>query len=91
MAHLITNSFSSYSLTDEEVMEGSVLTVTQVQVIQNQIAVIAECKIAIQYDLANPNTFVEQEAHARGQIEALQHLLDVSNACIEARVEHPPE
>ena len=45
MAHLTENSFSFFSLTPEEELEGSILTISQIQVMQNHLACIAEEKL----------------------------------------------
>lgn len=78
--HLQPNTFSSYSLTDKEALEGTVLTTIQRAVIQNQLAAIAAEKIHLDYDASNPETFIQQEAYKRGQIDILRYLLDASEA-----------
>lgn len=78
MSHLTLNSFSSYHLTDDETTLGSVLTLTQKQVLQNQLATCAEEKLALVFDTEKPQEFVQQEAFKRGQIEMLSYILDCS-------------
>lgn len=83
MAHLISNSFSSYSLSEEEVTQGTILTLTQQQVIQNRLVIIAEEKLALEYDSTSPSAFMQQEAYKKGQIDILRYMLDDSLALQE--------
>ena len=78
MSHLVANAFSSYELTDEEALQGAILTITQKQVIQNQLAALAEEKIHLEPDPANMMLYVGEEAYLRGQIVNLQYLLQLS-------------
>ncbi len=80
MATLITNTFSAYHLTDQEALQGSILTVTQLQVIQNQLARVAEEKLALDFDPANPITYAQQEAYMKGQMDLLLYIIDSSQA-----------
>lgn len=82
--HLVPNTFSSYSMLEEDVITNSILTVGQVQVLQNLLAVKAEEKLELEYDVANPNSFIQQEAYHKGQIDLLRFILDQSKACQEA-------
>lgn len=83
MAHITTNSFSSYILTDEERLHGALLTLTQKQLIQNEIATIAEEKLALEVDPNNVMPFIQAEAGLAGQMAALKWLLDLSEASEE--------
>lgn len=80
MATLKNNTFSSYELNEEEQLQGDLLTMTQKQVIQNDISTYAEQKMALEYDAENPHLFVQQEAKLAGQMQALNYRLDCSNA-----------
>ena len=66
---------------EEDVITNSIFTLGQVQVLQNLLAVKAEEKLVLEYDVANPTSFIQQESYHRGQIELLQYLLDNSLAC----------
>ena len=72
------NQFQSWNLTPEEYLQGGILTSLQRQVIQNQIASVATQKINLSFDPSNPQGFAQQEAHLRGQIDALSYLLTLS-------------
>lgn len=85
MAHLLPNSFSSYNLTEEDIIEGSILTNLQLQVIQNLLATKAEEKLALEYNIDKPNEFIQQEAYHKGAIDLLRYLIDQSIACTEIR------
>lgn len=74
------NPFQSWTLTPEEFMAGSILTLTQKQVIQNQISTLAIEKNNLEPDWNNPLQTAQKEAFLRGQITALQYLFDLSNS-----------
>lgn len=73
-----SNPFQSWNLTPEEFLQGGLLTITQKQVIQNQVASVAVQKINLSYTPDKPLDFVQQEAHLRGQIDALNYLITLS-------------
>lgn len=92
MAHLDHNSsFQKWVLTDEEKIQGSVLTILQKQVIQNQITEAAEEKIALVYDLNKPMEFVQREAELQGRILCLKFLIETSNNAEEILRSTPQE
>ena len=86
MATQQTNSFTTYSLTDTEYLQGSLLMENQTQVIQNQIADLAETLLKLEYnpDPAQALTFVQQQSYMRGQLDSLQYLLTCSEAAAES-------
>jgi hypothetical protein len=79
MAVLTPNSFTSWNLTPVEEREGSLLTITQKQCIQNLISSIAEEKIAALFDPNNVQLSMAQDADLTGKINILNHLLDLSD------------
>jgi hypothetical protein len=85
--HLIPNSFSTYALTDDDVTQGSIFTIGQTQVLQNLLAVKAEEKLGLKYDIDKPTTFIQQEAYHTAQIELLQWLIDQSNTLQQLTVD----
>lgn len=89
MATQIPNEFTSYFLNEEEVSQGSLLTITQKQVIQNQLSLLASEKMAIEFDTEKSNlSFVQQEAYKRGQMDSLRYILACSEA--EEEMKQPP-
>ena len=83
MAHLTPNQFTSWDLDEEEERQGSMYTITQIQVLQNMQAAQAEEKIALEYNPADPDLFIQQEAYKRGQIQLIQFIIDNSAAFTE--------
>lgn len=83
MAELIDSEFSRYKLSDEETLQGSLLTVTQKQVIQNNLSLVASEKLSLELDMTNPNRFIQEEASLKGQIEAYRYMLSCSIAAEE--------
>ena len=84
MAVLKTNSFSTYTLTDEEFLQGSLLTLAQKAVIQNYRAELAEEKLLLGIDVDNPSRSIQGEAYLGGQIAACSYLLELSKAAKES-------
>lgn len=87
MSKLRPNTFTTYEFTDRELLSGSVLTGEQKNVIQNELAQIAEQRLAIDYDPAKPLEFVQQEAFLKGQISILRVMLLRSDEC-ELQLRH---
>jgi len=83
MASIIANKFTTYALSEDEAIQGSLLTVTQKQVIHNARAVVAEEKLALEYNPNNPAEFMQQEAYKTGYLAALSYLLEASEATEE--------
>jgi hypothetical protein len=79
MAHLIPTAFSKWELTDEEAKQGSILSIAQTQVIQNNLAMAAEEKLMLEIIPDNVSLYLQREAGLAGQIAALQFLLDQSD------------
>lgn len=91
MATLIPNSFASFDMNDEEVAIGSIFTITQMQMLQNDLATAAEEMLALEFDPTCPIMYTQQEAYKRGQMELLRHMLDRSLNAIEERTLTNPE
>jgi len=83
MAYLKDNEFSSYELTDEEVMLGSILTLPQRQVIQNEIALIASSKLSLVFNPNDVVSFSQQESFYLGQLTILKYRLECSDRAEE--------
>lgn len=78
MATIIPNTFTSYQLSDEEVSQGTMLTIVQKQVLSNRQANIAEEKLRLEIDPEHPLAFIQQEAYLKGQLELLDYILEDS-------------
>jgi hypothetical protein len=78
MSTLVSNSFASYDLTEEEELQGSIFTTLQKQVLQNLMSHCAEEKLRLEYDVNNSLSFVQQEAYKRGQLDIIEYLLTKS-------------
>lgn len=80
-------SFNYSQLSEQEQLEGQVLSHNQKQVLQNQRAVIAEQLIGIEYDPVNPVKFAQDHAFLQGQMAVFKWLLDASLAAEAAILE----
>lgn len=72
--------FQSWVLSPQELAQGSILTRLQKQVIQNQIAQVAAQKINLEFTPDNPLKFAQEEAALKGQMQALEYLLQLSQS-----------
>ena len=88
MSKIIPNTFITYELTEEEAIQGAILTVSQKQNIQNHRANIAEEKLSLDYDVNNPQAFLQKEAHLKGQLDVLNWLLDSSEAAEDLAIDN---
>lgn len=87
--HLTPNSFSSYFLTEEDSLEGSILTTLQKQVIHNLLVARAEQKLALELDPNDVSSYLQQEASLAGEITAYQTL--IANSEISNEIKNPTQ
>lgn len=80
MSTIRPNTFTSYDLTLEEELSGSILTLQQTQVLQNMLSSIAEEKLALEFDPMKPEVFSQAEAYKRGQLDLILYILENSEA-----------
>ena len=83
MAIQLPNSFTSYDLTLEEELVGSILSFPQKCVIQNLRCAYAEQKLKLKYDPLNPQEFIQCEAELQGQLNLLELLLTQSDEAVQ--------
>lgn len=81
--------FQAWVLTPQELEEGSLLTLTQVQVIQNQIAQLAQESINLILDPKEPYQYSLKQAENKGARDALQFMLEVSRTVEAVRNNTP--
>ena len=84
MSKLIPNSFTSYYLTPQEQLQGSIFNTIQLQVLHNHLADYAEQKMALKYDPEHPLLFLQDEADLAGKIEIINYLIEASQASLDA-------
>lgn len=80
-------SFTFTQLSERNKIEGSILSLTQEQVVQNERATIAEQLIGMQFDATNPMEFGLSQAFLQGQLATFKWLLDASKAAQTALLE----
>jgi hypothetical protein len=85
---LVPNSFSSYFLSDDDALEGSILSSVQKKVIQNRLAIRAEQKINLKIDATDPLSSLQEEAALAGEILAYRTILEDSVTSDE--IKNPP-
>ena len=84
MAHLKVNLFASWELSEEEEIQGKMLTTAQLMVVQNYIAEAAAEKLLLDPGSTKKElkVFTKTEAALAARIAAYQYIIDES-ACIE--------
>lgn len=75
MAQITTSSFTTWKLTDQETLEGSVLSNPQKFLIQNELANVAEQILALEYKTLEPLKFAQDDSFLKGQLSILRFLL----------------
>ena len=83
MASLVSISFTSWNLTQEELRMGSIFTDLNLKLIQNEISIAALEKLNLTFNPLNPNEFIQMEAELGGKIRALQYLLDLHHHAVQ--------
>jgi hypothetical protein len=78
MNQLVT-PFSKFQLSQSDLVAGTILSIPQQLVIQNQIAEISESILGLVVDLRAPEVFALEHASLTGMREALQALIEASN------------
>lgn len=82
--------FQKYILTAEEEQQGTLLTYLQIACIKNQIALLAEEKVALTFSPEN----MQRDAELQGSINALKYLITLHEAVesdIKERASPSPE
>jgi hypothetical protein len=80
MSTFVRSTFTKYEFTQQEFTSASLLHEEQKRWYQSQLATLAESRIALVPDPNNYPAFIQQEAELKGQMNALQYLLDCSDA-----------
>jgi len=75
MAKISVGTFTHWDLTNQEILAGSILTTDQKHILQNELAQIAESKLALEFDATNPTKFAQDEAFLSGQMSILRVML----------------
>ena len=78
MATPTPNQFTSYDLSEQEQIQGSILSLEQERVLQNEKASVAEQLLALKFDTLNPGTFTQDHAFLSGQLAVFTSLLETS-------------
>lgn len=75
MARLIPGTFSSYEFSDSELLSASILSIPQKQLLQNELAQIADNRLNLDFDPTNPAKFTQHEAYLKGQMSIIRVML----------------
>lgn len=80
MPRQITNSFTSYEFTEEEIQEAVALPPMLRMYLQNRLSMLAQEKLNALFDANNMVRFAQLEAELAGKISIISELLDASEA-----------
>jgi len=69
------NTFTSFALTKDEILQGSILSTDQLRLIQNDLSSVAELRLNIDLDPKNIVAFAQHEAFLKGQMAAYRYIL----------------
>lgn len=72
--------FTKWNMTEEEVTAASALTISQRQLVQTDIAYIAEELTGLELDVAAPEKYWQQHASLVGKIQHLEYMIERSDA-----------
>ena len=75
MSYPASNVFTTFSLTPDELTKGQQLTSLNVAFIQNLRSQLAEEKLNLVFTPNDINTYLQQEAHLKGQLDVLSYIL----------------
>ena len=89
--HLTPNSFSSYHLSEDDALEGSILTTLQKQVIHNLLVARAEEKLSLEFTPDDVATYTQREASLAGEIAAYRALIANSEFAEETKNPTQPQ
>lgn len=84
MSQIAISTFIKYDHSNHEMLMSHTLTTLQKEHILTQIAITAELRLAIIPDPNNYASFIQQEAHYKGQMDAYKYLIDCSEAAQES-------
>ncbi len=87
--HLTPNSFSSYHLSEDDALEGSILTTLQKQVIHNLLVLRAEEKLNLEFTPDDITAYTQREASLAGEIAAYRTLIANSEFSEESKNNQP--
>ena len=71
------NIFTSFNLSDEEVLAAFDIPILTLQALQNLRSNAAIERLNLAVDSLNPTLFMQQEASLKGQMDILSHILDL--------------
>lgn len=83
MATQIISRFTRYALTNEELLNGAILTPLQAQVMQNELATAAETLVNFEIDPSDPKN-VRDHAYQKAAVDIFLNIIDRSIAAEKA-------
>lgn len=75
MSYMIPSPFTFVHMDEMEKLSGYALTQVHEDVIQNDLAEIAQQLLTLSFDAEHPTKFLQEQAYLKGQLEMLQNML----------------
>jgi len=75
MSSLVPSRFQRYKFSEEEEIQGALLTTLQLEVIRNEQAIKAEEVLNLKLEEGKEKEFFQQQASLEGQISAYGYLI----------------
>jgi hypothetical protein len=75
MPHPSSNVFSTYVVSQQEEAVGKTLTHLNIAVLQNLRSQIAEQKLNLPFTPNDIQSYLQQEAYLRGQLDCISYIL----------------
>jgi len=87
MAKLLESIFTRYALTEQDLLDGAILTQSNLILLQTDLANTVEQKLSLEFTTDNPMKFAQDEAYFRGQMSIYQLILERHAAAQKAALE----
>lgn len=81
MSKLVPGTFGEYELTRQESLSGGILSSDQKALLQNELAMIANNRINLDFTPGDPTKFAQDEAFLKGQMSIIRVMLLRSDEC----------
>lgn len=79
MVAQVTNRFTQYELSDEELAIALQVNPLTKMHVQNRLAEEAHKRINVEWDTLDPTKFLQQEAYLKGRIEMMEQIIEDFN------------
>jgi len=83
MANIKPNTFTTYELTPEEDITGSILSELQQYKLQNERAAVADSLVRLTFDPSNVSKYLQEEAELQGKLNMLDYIFALHEYAVQ--------